>query len=47
MPVSSAARRISFEAQVRARLATVVVRVDEIDAEAFQPLEAFLRRIIG
>ena len=35
------------EAQVRARLAAVVVRVDEVDAEALQPQQALLRRLVG
>ena len=42
MPTSSAARRISVEAQVRARLATVVMRVNEIDADPLQPQQALL-----
>ena len=34
------------EAQVRARLAAVVVRVDEVDAEALEPQQALPRRLV-
>src|ERR1041385_6166286 len=36
-----------LEAEMRAGFASVVVRVNEIDANALEPLESFARTVVG